>query len=52
MTSSGDPVIQLAWTEAQTFDRLSPLLNTLATSMGLTDREVDELFLAAQAIRV
>ena len=41
---------KLAWEEAAEFRRSSPTLNTLATALGMTPAELDELFHAAAQI--
>lgn len=40
----------LAWQTATEFQRSSPNIATLAASLGLTDAQVDELFIAAAKI--
>lgn len=41
---------KLAWAETTEFTRDSPLLNSLAVTLGLSAAQVDALFLAASAI--
>lgn len=41
---------QIWWEYATLWHRSHPLLNTLATSLGLSSEQVDELFIAAGAI--
>jgi len=41
---------RLAWTDAVEFRRDSPFIADLAPALGLTDAEVDALFVAAAAI--
>jgi hypothetical protein len=43
-------VQRLAWENAADWERTSPTLNALATMLGLTDTEVDELFVAAAKV--
>lgn len=43
-------VSQLAWTDATEFTRDSPTIATMAAAIGLTDAQVDALFIAAKAI--
>lgn len=43
---------QIAWNNAATFTRASPLLNALAAQIGLTQDQVDGLFVAAARIIV
>jgi len=43
-------VQRLAWENATDWERTSPTLNALATMLGLTDTEVDDLFVAAAQV--
>jgi hypothetical protein len=43
-------VQRLAWENATDWERTSPTLNALATMLGLTDTEVDDLFIAASQV--
>ena len=43
-------VQRLAWENATDWERSSPTLNALATMLGLTDTEVDDLFIAAAQV--
>jgi hypothetical protein len=43
-------IVKLAWSEALTFERQSPTVLTLATALGLSSAELDELFVAASEI--
>jgi hypothetical protein len=43
-------VQRLAWENAADWERTSPTLNALATMLGLTDAQVDELFVAASQV--
>ena len=45
-----DEVTKLAWQYAQEFRRNSPTLLTLATALGLTEAQLDELFTTAAGI--
>jgi hypothetical protein len=45
-------VVQLAWDEAVEFRRLSPSIVALGASIGLTDEQLDNLFIAARSITV
>lgn len=49
--AAADPFAQLAWAEAQEWRRDSPTLLALAHGIGLTDAEIDDLFVQAAAIR-
>lgn len=51
MSNPDTPMVtKLAWQDAQTFERDSPVVNSLATQLGLSDAQVDELFIAANQI--
>jgi len=39
--------VQIAWGSAGTFERSSPLIDTIAPQVGLTDADVDNLFIEA-----
>lgn len=41
---------KLAWDNALTFERTSPTLNALAAQIGMTDADLDALFVAAEQI--
>jgi len=43
-------VQRLAWENAADWERSSPTLNALAQMLGLTDAQVDELFIAASKV--
>lgn len=47
-----DPVTVIAYTDATTFDRKSPTLAALASALGLTDTDLDNLFVAASQVEV
>lgn len=49
--AAAEPFSQLAWAEAQEWRRDSPTLLALAHGIGLTDAEIDDLFIQAAAIR-
>ncbi len=51
VNGSSDPLIKLAWDNAQTFERSSPTIAALAAALGLTDAQVDDLFRAASLIK-
>lgn len=44
------PIARLAWLEAQEFKRTSPTVAGMAAVLGLTDAEIDQLFIVAQGI--
>jgi hypothetical protein len=43
-------VKRLAWEDAAEWERASPTLNFLANMLGLTDTDVDDLFILASSI--
>jgi hypothetical protein len=45
-----DNVQRLAWENAADWERTSPTLNALAAMLGLSDAQVDDLFIAASNI--
>ena len=48
--SGGDAITKLAWEEAVEYHRESPMIEGLAKSLGLTDDQIDDLFIAAGQI--
>jgi hypothetical protein len=50
LVAGADPITQLAWAEVIEFRRNSPTILALQGAMGLTDAQLDALFLAASAI--
>lgn len=44
-------VQRLAWENATDWERTSPTLNALAQMLGLTESQVDDLFIAASGIK-
>lgn len=46
------PIAQLAWSEATEFRRNGPMMIEIANGLGLSDDQIDDLFLAAMAIQV
>ena len=44
------PIVQLAWSDATEFTRDSPTIAALAAQLGLTDAQVDDLFIAASQV--
>ena len=49
--AQGDVMTKLAWDNAQSFERSSPTLAALAGALGITDTQLDELFIAASKIK-
>jgi hypothetical protein len=45
-----DMLARLAWQDAQEFKRQSPTVLAMASALGLTDAQIDELFIAAAGI--
>lgn len=45
-------VATLAWSEGNVVRRDSPMVEQLAAGLGLTDQQIDQLFLAAEALEV
>ena len=50
MVAASGVEAQLAWTSATAFERDSALLNGMATAMGLTSQQLDDLFTTASQI--
>lgn len=46
------PLTQLAWQAAATFRRDSPLLKSVSLQLGMTDAEVDALFVMAASLEL
>lgn len=42
---------KLAWADAQEFERASPTIAAMAGQIGLTDAQLDELFITAAGIK-
>lgn len=49
---SGDDLLIAAWSEAQIFERTSPAIISMASALGLSATQVDDLFAAASVIFV
>ncbi len=49
IAETDDPLITLAWEEAA-MDSMSPLIAEMQSVIGLTDEQVDDLFLAASQV--
>ena len=49
-TLGEDNITRLAWENAAEWERTSPTVNALATMLGLTDAQVDDLFVAAAQV--
>ena len=43
-------IAQIAWADAQVFERSSPTIASLASAIGLTEAQIDDLFRAAGEI--
>ncbi len=48
--AAADPLVQMAWVDAQEFQRGSPALAAVAVAIGLSESELDELFITASGI--
>ena len=48
--ATASPIAQLAWSDATEFTRDSPTIAALAAQLGLTDAQVDDLFIAASQV--
>ncbi len=48
--TSTDPLVKLAWAEALVFRRDSPSINGLASAIGLSSQDLDNLFIQAATI--
>lgn len=46
-----DAIARIAWQDAQNFERSSPTVAGLAAALGLTDAQLDGLFIQAAAIK-
>lgn len=51
LIANSDPMVQLAWNEASEFQRDSPTIATLAALVGMSQTEIDNLFIAAATIK-
>jgi len=49
-TLGEDNITRLAWENATDWERTSPTLNALAAMLGLSDAQVDDLFIAASQV--
>lgn len=47
---STDPLATIAWEYATAIERQSPHIAALASALGLTEQQIDDLFTAAAAI--
>lgn len=48
--AAADPLVQIAWADATEFRRNSPTIAALASSLSLTDAQIDDLFRSAAQI--
>lgn len=51
VSTSTDPLVKLAWTNAIQYQRLSPLVTEIATQLGWSDEDLDLLFEAAAQVQ-
>lgn len=49
--AAADPLAQIAWADAQVFRRNSPTIAALSSAIGMTEAQIDALFLAAAQIQ-
>lgn len=50
IATSSDPLVKLAWTNAIHYQRLSPLVQEIATQLGWSESDLDLLFEAAAQV--
>lgn len=50
IAASGSVIAQIAWADAQVFERSSPTIAALALAIGLTEAQIDDLFRTAGEI--
>lgn len=46
-----DSFVKLAWSDAQVFKRASPLVSTIGSLFGLSEAQIDDLFIFAATIQ-
>ena len=51
IANSANLVLQLAWSDAHTFERNSPTIATLQSQFGLSNTQIDTLFIEAGKIQ-
>ena len=49
---NSEPLIQMAWNEALEFKRYSPAILNLASSLGWSEQQLDDLFINAYSINI
>jgi hypothetical protein len=47
---SAGPLAALAWSKAAQINRDSPMMAQVASALGMTDKQIDDLFVAAAAV--
>jgi len=50
IAESGNVIAQIAWADAQTFQRNSPTVLAMSRALGLTEQQIDALFISASTI--
>ncbi len=50
ITGSQGIIVQSAWSNANTISRLSPTVSLIATQLGLTNPQVDDIFISGSLI--
>lgn len=51
VAASNDAYLQLAWADAISFERQSQMVASVASALGLTQAQVDDLFIAASQVQ-
>ncbi len=51
INGSNDPLLKLVWNEALTFERQSPALVAVAKVLGLTEKQLNNMFTAASQLK-
>lgn len=51
VAASNDMLAQLAWADALEFERASPTIAAIAAAIGLTEAQIDALFVTASQIQ-
>lgn len=49
--ANADPLTKLAWADAQSFERDSPMITNMAAAFGFSDAQLDSLFTQASLIK-
>lgn len=46
-----DPILAIAWADASEWHRDSPMINGLAKVLNMSDKDIDDLFIAASKVK-